>query len=174
MPGFNRKLTETISIINPMKIPGQFGILAIIALSSWIGLSAQAQYSLGPSKIAGGGATTPSTGGVYAVSGTIGQPNAIGALAGGPYAVSGGFWPSLVQTPGAPLLSAQSLAGGNVRISWPVSAASFVLEQTVTLTNAPVTNIWSQVPFPYATNATEISITVPVSAGNKFYRLRKP
>ena len=174
MPGFNRELMETMSTINPMKIPRQFGILVIIALLTWSGLSAQAQYSLGPSKIAGGGATTPSTGGVYAVSGTIGQPDASGTLAGGPYAVSGGVWPSLIQTPGAPLLSAQSLAGGNVRISWPLSAASFVLDQTVALTNAPATNVWSQVPFPYATNATEISITVPVPAGNKFYRLRKP
>lgn len=174
MPGFNRELTETISTFNPMKIPRQSGILAIIVLLTWSGLSAQAQYSLGPSKIAGGGATTPSTGGVYAVRGSIGQPDASGASAGGPYSVNGGFWRSLLQTPGAPLLSAQSLADGNVRISWPLSAASFVLDQTVALTNAPGNSAWSQVPFPYATNATEISITVAAPAGNKFYRLRKP
>jgi hypothetical protein len=30
-------------------------------------------------------------------------------------------------------------------------------------------------PFPYQTNNdTHIAITVPASAGNKFYRLRKP
>ena len=139
-------------------------------------ISARAQYSVPWSKIAGGGATTPSTGGVYAVSGTIGQPDASGALTNGAYAVSGGFWPgvNLLQTPGAPLLRAQSLAGGNVRIFWPRPATGFVLEQTLALTNAPATNAWSQVPFPYATNATEVSITVSAPAGKKFYRLRNP
>ena len=88
--------------------------------------------------------------------------------------MSGGFWPGLLQTAGAPLLRAQSLAGGNVRIFWPLPATGFVLEQTFALTNAPATNAWSQVPFPYATNATEISITVAAPAGKKFYRLRNP
>ncbi|HMJ89565.1 MAG TPA: hypothetical protein VK530_07095 [Candidatus Acidoferrum sp.] len=50
-----------------------------------------------------------------------------------------------------------------------LSATSFALDQSPTATGA-----WSQVSFPYATNATDISITVPASAGNKFYRLRKP
>ena len=39
---------------------------------------------------AGGGGT--STGGVYSVSGTIGQPDA-GLLTGGSYTLAGGFWP---------------------------------------------------------------------------------
>jgi hypothetical protein len=131
---------------------------------------APAQYTVPWSKIAGGGATTPSTGGVYAVSGTLGQHDASGALTNGVYSVTGGFWPgvNLLQTPDAPLLAAEQLGGGNVRVFWPLPAAGFVLDQSVT-----VTGIWSQVAFPYATNATHISITVP-TAGNKFYRLRKP
>ena len=132
------------------------------------------QYNVPWSKIAGGGGLQ-STGGVYAVSGTIGQSDASGALTGGVYAVTGGFWPgvNLVQTPGAPLLAAQSLGGGNVRIFWPRPATGFVLEQTLALTNTPATSMWSQVAFPYQTNATHISITVP-SAASKFYRLRNP
>ena len=146
----------------------------IICCFAALALGANAQsYSINKFTIAGGGALN-STGGVYAVSGSIGQPDASGALAGGPYSVSGGFWPGLLQTPGAPLLRAQSLAGGNVRIFWPLPASGFVLEQTLALTNAPATNAWSQVPFPYATNATEISITVAAPVGNKFYRLRSP
>ena len=144
-----------------------FGLAA-----SALGANAQS-YSINKFTIAGGGGLN-STGGVYAVSGTLGQPDASGALAGGPYSVSGGFWPGLLQTPGAPLLRAQSLVGGNVRIFWPLPATGFVLEQTLALTNAPATNVWSQVPFPYATNATEISITVAAPAGKKFYRLRSP
>ena len=148
--------------------------ISILALLATGGLTAHAQYAINWSKIAGGGGLN-STGGVYAVSGTIGQPDASGALTGGVYAVSGGFWPgvNLVQTPGAPLLAAQSLGGGNVRIFWPLPATGFVLDQTTALATSPATSVWSQVAFPYQTNATHISITVP-SAANKFYRLRKP
>src|SRR5437660_6145162 len=53
--------------------------------------------------IDGGGGT--STGGVYSVSGTIGQPDA-GHMSGGNFTIDGGFWGiiAVVQTPGAPLL----------------------------------------------------------------------
>jgi len=117
-----------------------------------------------------------STGGIYVVSGTIGQPDASGPLSGGSYTLVGGFWalPTAVQTPGAPLLRVQQLAGNNVRIYWPLPATGFVLDQTLVLTNSPATNSWSQVAFPYQTNATEISITVPSPVGKKFYRLRNP
>src|SRR5664279_1097539 len=53
-------------------------------------------YSIDWYEIAGGGGT--STGGTYAVSGTIGQSDAGGAMSGGPvtgtnyYSVNGGFW----------------------------------------------------------------------------------
>ncbi len=139
------------------------------------GFTAHAQHAINWSKIAGGGATTPSTGGVYAVSGTLGQPDASGALTNGAYVVSGGFWPGvhLLQTPGAPPLAAEPLGGGNVRVYWPRPATGFVLDQTTALGATPPATVWSQVPFPYATNATHISITVP-AAGDKFYRLRKP
>ena len=124
--------------------------------------------------IASGGGT--STGGVMALSGTIGQPDASGPLSGGPYSVVGGFWalPVAVQTPGAPLLSVESLGGNSVRVYWPLPATGFVLDQTAALATAPATSSWSQVSFPYQTNATHISITVPSPTANKFYRLRKP
>ncbi len=117
-------------------------------------------------KIAGSGT---STGGVYSVSGTIGQPDA-GTLRGGGYTLSGGFWGIVVavQSPGVPLLSVERL-GGTVRVFWPKPATDFVLDQSLTATGA-----WSQVSFPYTTNAADISITVPSPAGNKFYRLRLP
>jgi len=64
-------------------------------------------------------------------------------------------------------------SAGNVRIFWPLSNADLVLDEANNLNAAP-TNDWTQVPFPYQTNATHVSITLPVTAGNKFYRLRKP
>src|SRR5882672_10852243 len=59
----------------------------------------------------GGGA---STGGVYSVSGTIGQPDAGGPLSGGQYSLIGGFWalPITVQTIGMPTLTIVSAAPG--------------------------------------------------------------
>ena len=52
--------------------------------------SAGPAYSIDWSTIDGGGGT--STGGVYTISGTIGQHDASGALSGGVYTVTGGFW----------------------------------------------------------------------------------
>ena len=133
-----------------------------------------AQYAINKFAIAGGG-TLNSTGGTYAVSGTIGQPDASGPLTGGSYTLVGGFWalPTAVQTPGAPLLSVEPLGGNRVRVFWPLPATGFVLDQTLALATPPATSVWSQVPFPYQTNATHISITLPPAAG-MFYRLRKP
>ena len=129
-------------------------------------------YSIDWYKIAGGGGV--STGGVYALSGTIGQPDA-GASSGGTYSAQSGFWGfvSAIQTPDAPLLSIAP-SGGSVRVFWPLPATAFLLEQASVLSNTPPGTAWSQVGYPYQTNATHISITVPASPGNKYYRLRKP
>ena len=63
--------------------------------------------------------------------------------------------------------------GGNVRISWPLSVADFVLDEANDLNASPMIG-WTQVSFPYETNAAHVSTTLPLPAGNKFYRLRKP
>ena len=145
------------------------GLAAAFALAASV--SAQ-NYSIDWFTIDGGGGT--STGGVFSVSGTIGQPDA-GVMSGGSYSLVGGFWGivSAVQTPGAPLLSVERL-GASVRVFWPRPATDFVLDQTTALAVPPAAIVWSQVPFPYSTNATHISITVPTPVGNKYYRLRKP
>ena len=143
-------------------------ILALFGFAGALVISVLAQsYSIDWFTIDGGGGT--STGGVYSVSGTIGQPDA-GKMSGGNYSIDGGFWgiTVAVQTPGGPLLSVERL-GGAVRVYWPTNATGFVLDQSLT-----VTGTWSQVSFPYTTNAMQISITVPSPVGNKFYRLRKP
>ncbi len=141
---------------------------ALLTLASF----AHAQFSIQWSTSDGGGGT--STGGVYSVTGTLGQPDA-GAMSGGPYALAGGFWSAVnvVQTPGAPFLNIQPLDGGSVRLFWPLPAPGFVLDQTAALVPPPATNVWSQVPPPYQTNATHISVTIAPGAGG-FYRLRHP
>jgi hypothetical protein len=96
-------------------------------------------------------------------------------MSGGTYSLVGGFWGIVapIQTPGAPLLSVERV-GTSVRVFWPLPATGFLLDQTTALASPPAAIVWSQVPFPYATNATQISITAPAPTGNKFYRLRKP
>ena len=119
--------------------------------------------------IDGGGGT--STGGIYSVSGTIGQPEA-GRMTGASYALDGGFWGFVgaIQTVGAPLLSVERL-GASVRVYWPASTAGFVLDETTLLGGPP--SSWSPVANVYETNESHVSITVPAPMGSKYYRLRK-
>src|SRR6185503_11802568 len=83
-------------------------------------LAAHAQtYSIDWSTIDGGGGT--STGGVYSISGTIGQPDAGPTMSGGNFSVDGGFWSLIaaVQTPGAPTLTITGTTTNTVAVSWP-------------------------------------------------------
>jgi len=75
------------------------------------------QYSIDWYKVAGGGGT--STGGVYSISGTIGQQDAGGPMTGGNYSLTGGFWAliSVVQAAGAPTLYV-SHSGNTVTVYW--------------------------------------------------------
>ena len=124
-------------------------------------------YSIDWFTIDGGGGT--STGGVYSVSGTIGQPDA-GTMSGGNYTLQGGFWGVAVaiQTEGAPLLTITK-SGGNVIVSWPSSSTGFVLQENMALG----TTNWSNVLTVPSDNGTNKSVTVSPPIGNKFYRLRK-
>jgi hypothetical protein len=132
---------------------------------------AQAQYAINWHTVDGGGGT--STGGVYSVSGTIGQPDATTTtMTGGPYSLAGGFWAIYaVQTPGAPYLTI-TRSNTTVIVSWPLPAEGWVLEWTnrVDGVSAP----WSQIPPPYPTNGSNLQFTEPSPVGNKFYRLHKP
>ena len=130
-----------------------------------LGLTARAQYAIDWSKIAGGGGT--STGGVYAVSGTIGQPDAGGPLTGGGYSLVGGFWalPFAVQTEGTPLLAIVPFGPGQARISWTPNTPGFVLQENTNLN----TTHWVNSP-----SGASNPVTIPAPLPIKSYRLRKP
>jgi len=146
-------------------------LLFFFLLPSALCLLARGQYTIDWSTIDGGGGA--STGGVYSVSGTIGQPDA-GAMSGGIYTLAGGFWGlvAVVQTPGAPVLTVTRAVTNSLTISWPLPADGWVLEQTPTLSGNPPP--WTDISPPYQTNATECWIDVFPPTGNKFYRLHKP
>src|SRR5216117_2157775 len=115
--------------------------LACLALfvASVCFLQAQS-YSIDWFTIDGGGGA--STGGVYSVSGTIGQPDA-GTMSGGNFTVNGGFWGIIaaVQTPGAPLLTIMRTTTNTVAVSWPSPSTGFILQEN---TNVATTN-WTKV-----------------------------
>ncbi len=139
-------------------------LTSLLTLSAFTAL---AGYSIDWFTVDGGGG--PSSGGQFSLSATIGQPDA-GLLKGGQFVLSGGFWSSisLVQTPGAPVLSIHPL-GATARISWPAPSTGFVLEQAPSAAGQ-----WTQVQPPYDTNASEISYTVPATGGMQFFRLWHP
>ncbi len=78
--------------MNASRFP--FHVLLLITLLALLAPAALAQtgggYDLTWNTVDGGGYTW-STGGGYALGGTIGQPDA-GVLSGGGYTLTGGFW----------------------------------------------------------------------------------
>ena len=131
--------------------------------------AAAQSYSIDWSTIGGGGGV--STGGVYQVTGTIGQPDAGAPMTGGNYSVSGGFWSLIaaVQTPNAPLLTISLTHTNMAVVSWPSPSTGFGLQQN---SSAGTTN-WTDVGLSPNDNGTTKSVVVPASPGSKFYRLRR-
>ena len=132
-----------------------------------LGVSAAAQnFSIDWFKIAGGGGT--STGGVYSVSGTIGQHEAGGALTGGGYSLTGGFWALVaVQTSGAPPLRVFLTTTNTAVVSWPSPSSGWQLKQTPSIAGAT----WATPAEAVQDNGTEKFIIVNSPAGSRFYRL---
>jgi len=121
-------------------------------------------YSIDWYKLAGGGGT--STNGQYSLSGTIGQPDASGALTGGNYSVTGGFWAVYaVPTPGAPLLTIV-YTNNQAVVSWPLSATGWTLQ---TNGNAGTTN-WAN----YGGAVVNNTVTNSPPMGKLFFRLTQP
>jgi len=118
----------------------------------------------------GGGA---STGGVYQVSGTIGQPDAGQTMSGGNYSVAGGFWSIIaaVQTPGAPWLTITRTTTNTVAVNWPSASSGFTLQQN---TNSVASVNWSNVNATIQDDGTTKTLIVNPPTGNRFFRLFKP
>src|ERR1022692_2341720 len=93
------------------------------------------QYSIDWYKVSGGGGT--STGGIYTVSGTIGQHDAGGPMTGGNFSLTGGFWALYaVQTPGAPVLSIKLTTTNTAMVYWASPSTGFNLEVNTNLATA--------------------------------------
>jgi len=138
-------------------------ILCFLTLCSLLSIASAQNYSVDWYKVSGGGGT--STGGVYSVSGTIGQHDAGGPLAGGSYSLYGGFWSLFaVQTPGAPLLTI-TYAANQAVVSWSPSATGWTLQ---TNSNLATTN-WGN----YLGTVVNNTVTNAPPKGSLFFRLKQ-
>jgi hypothetical protein len=134
-------------------------------------LSQAQSYTIDWYKVAGGGGTSAGTNGgaVYSVRGTVGQQDASGAMTGGNYSLTGGFWSliALVQTAGTPNLSI-SHAGNSVIISWP-NTGNYTLQQN---SNLAASAGWATSGYPVTTNSPAGTNSITITpTGNLFFRL---
>jgi hypothetical protein len=141
----------------------------VLSVSAFAGSMLGQSYSIDWHTIDGGGGT--STGGVYSVSGTIGQPDA-GKMSEVNFTIDGGFWGIIaaVQTPGAPLLSIARTTTNTVAVFWPSPSVGFTLQQN---TNSINSVNWSNVTATPLDDGTTRSVIVNPPTGNRFYRLFK-
>jgi hypothetical protein len=144
--------------------------LLLAALCTAIPAALPAQtYSIDWYTIDGGGGT--STGGVYSVSGTIGQPDAGGPMTGGNFTLSGGFWTLFaIQTPGAPVLRIFLTTTNTAVVAWPNPSTGFGLQQNLLLN----TTNWVAVTNSEIVVGGEKRVTISPPAGNRYFRLFKP
>jgi hypothetical protein len=131
--------------------------LLIVALFVSHRLPAQ-RFSLDWFTIDGGGGT--SVGASFALSGSIGQPDA-GTLRGGVFVLEGGFWSGAVEDSATPTLHIQ-LSNDTIVISWDPNTPGFVLQQSDSL-SPPA---WVDAPSGN-TNPARLAFTGPP----RFYRL---
>jgi hypothetical protein len=140
-----------------------------LALPFALCLPATAQYSIDWYKISGGGGT--GTGGVYSVSGTVGQHDAGGPMTGGSYSLTGGFWALYaVQIPGAPMLYIARTGPATATVWWLPGSGSYTLQ---TNTSLSATAGWADFGGTITSSGGTNSVTLSPPAGTLFFRLKQ-
>ena len=145
-----------------LTLAGSF--LAIVAVTV---NSPGQSFSIDWFTIDGGGGI--STGGDYALSGSIGQPDAGAVMSGGAFDLTGGFW-SAVETAGVPRLRTYLTNGNRLVVLWPSPSIDFVLQQNGSLSMGS----WAGPSETIADDGTNKFIIVNPPAGIRFYRLFRP
>jgi autotransporter-associated beta strand protein len=130
-------------------------LLLLGLLLSVFWLQTRAQFVLNWWTVDDGGGT--STGGVYTLTGTIGQPDATPPAYAGGYTFVGGFWSivAVVQMPGALYLTVWRTATNTVVVSWPLAGAECWGLQ-VTNAQPNISAAWPVIPPSYQTNGTNL------------------
>jgi hypothetical protein len=139
---------------------------AVWALFFFTIASAIAQHEVNWSSIDAGGAR--STGGVYVVTSTIGQPDAA-VSTGGRYSLHGGFWSAfVVQADDGPSLRI-FLSGRNATLAWPNPSTGFQLQESASLTPPN----WTDINTPPSIVGSEKQVSVALQPGNRYFRLQR-
>ena len=122
-------------------------------------------WAITSSTIDGGGAT--STGGSWAATGTIGQPDAsVQQSTGARWTFAGGFWPVMVAAPVGPGLTIIRLGLTFAQISWTAESIGYKVQFSSDLIT------WTDYPGGTVTGTTYI--TWPLQNGPRwFFRLKK-
>ena len=149
----------------------QINRILLIGATVLLAPGAGAQFAIDWFTMDGGGGT--SAGGAYALSGTIGQPDA-GKLTGGNYTLVGGFW-RVIQQSDLPLLKIRQQAGKLV-LSWPADVSGVTLQAATQL--APGGADWAD----YAGDAVRVGDESELVIGPavappdpvRFFRLHRP
>ncbi len=146
-----------------------FVLRAMVAVLLGLAVPASAQFAIDWWTVDGGGGA--SSGGNYALSGTIGQPDA-GSMSGGTFILQGGFWANELAPPSEPLprLSIQLRPNGICLLSWPYPSTGFLLMVNSDLTKAK----WDPVEIPPVRVGEDYQVEVVSPIGQNFYLLRKP
>jgi hypothetical protein len=111
-------------------------------------------FSIDSFTMAAGG---PSSGGLFALSGTIGQPD-VGAMSGGNYSLAGGFWRAIPTPPPAPTVIELSVNGGLVYLRFNgIPGRTYDIERARFVTG----------PWP-PTIPSLVSITMPIGGSYSF------
>lgn len=148
-----------------------FGVLTILlsALNSQLSTINAQSYSIDWYKVSGGGGT--STGGVYSVSGTVGQHDAGGPMSGGVYSVTGGFWSIYaVQSPGVPMLYITRSGPSSAMVWWIPGSGTYTLQTNSTLT---VAGAWVNFAGTINSSGGTNSVTISPPTGTVYFRLKQ-
>ncbi len=142
-------------------------LLVMLPLTTWL---AWGEFKLNWATVDGGGGA--STGGVFTVHGTIGQPDT-GAMSGGNFSLTGGFWSllSVVPSEGAPLLALYRTPTNSLAVTWPSPSAGWTLQQNTSGLDAIH---WSNVTIGIQDDGQRRIFLISPPTGNRFYRLVKP
>jgi hypothetical protein len=126
------------------------------------------EFAINWFSIDGGGGV--STGDTFSISGIIGQPDA-GVMAGGEFALEGGFWGVIAPIEaGTPTLRLVLTETNTVVIAWPTNPPGFSLQQS---SNLVIPN-WLDVPDSPVTVGSENQVVLWPSTGSRFFRLFHP
>ena len=156
----NRQLTLRLAL----------AVLTVTLLMSGLSFARGQSANASAFTLDGGGGT--SSGGEYEITGSIGQMELGSVMSGGDFEVSGEFLAMMVTVPGpdGTALTISVTPQNLVVLSWASDGTDLVLQQSSNL-SAPN---WTVVGITPADDGLTKSVTLPLTMGNKFFRLTKP